>query len=227
MINSLHIHILFLCVVTAAGAEKGEITPLAPSLVENGDFETADANDPGRPAGWAMPDGLGVQWTNAPIGADGAPRGKAIRLDTRVSEKDMVARWKEKGITEWNIPSPADGAVAGTYGLSFYSQPIKIETGVTYRVEFDFMGPPGGAKVWVRCYGLFHDRMRRRYETVINCRGAKDKWTTFSKNFCPTRLRPEVTEMKVMLYAYWPPSVYWFDNVRITVQPEEDSRDKT
>jgi hypothetical protein len=213
------LQILFLCAVAAAGAEPGEIPQRAPSLVENGDFETADADEPGRPAGWAVPDGLGVQWTSAPAGSDGAPRGKAIRLDTRVSEKDMVASWKAKGITEWDIPSPAESPVAGTYGLSYYSQPISIETGVTYRVEFDYMGPPGGAKVWVRCYGLLNDRMRRRYETIVKCGGAKDEWTEFSKDFCPTRLRPEVTEMKVMLYAYWPPGVYWFDNVRITALP--------
>ena len=40
---------------------------------------------------------------------------------------------------------------------------------------------------------------------------------------------PEVTEMKVMLYAYWPPGLYWFDNVTIepvadaTALPSEDS----
>ena len=31
----------------------------------------------------------------------------------------------------------------------------------------------------------------------------------------PTKFRPEVTEMKVMLFAYHPPGVYWFDNVKI------------
>jgi hypothetical protein len=42
--------------------------------------------------------------------------------------------------------------------------------------------------------------------------------------FSPTRVRPEVTEMRVMLYAYWPPGVYWFDNVRI--EPAADEGEK-
>ena len=33
--------------------------------------------------------------------------------------------------------------------------------------------------------------------------------------------------MKVMLYAYWPPGIYWFDNLRIIpVTNEEYERDR-
>ena len=32
--------------------------------------------------------------------------------------------------------------------------------------------------------------------------------------------RPGVSEMKVMLYAFWPPGVYWFDN--LTIEPVEE-----
>ena len=34
----------------------------ATNLVANGGFETAAPADPRRPAGWALPDGLGVRW---------------------------------------------------------------------------------------------------------------------------------------------------------------------
>jgi hypothetical protein len=91
---------------------------------------------------------------------------------------------------------------------------MAVTNGQPYRLTFDFRGH-GGAKVWVRAYGEFRGRMRRRYETFVNCRTEHDEWTTFSQVFHPTRHRPGVTVMKVMLYAYWPPGEYRFDNIRI------------
>jgi hypothetical protein len=190
------------------------------ALVPNGGFEAADPENPAAPAHWDRPDGLGVVWTNAPDGESGE-RGRAMRLDTRVSEKAMVEQWRKVGLDQWDIPDPAESPVAGTYGLSFYSDPIPVSTGCPYRVTFDFMGPSGGGKLWVRGYGELRGRRRRLYETIVNCRGGTDRWTPFSQVFHPTRLRPAVREMRVMLYAYWPPGVYWFDAVRIEPVSEE------
>ena len=195
----------------AASAGESTVSQGA-SLVRNGGFEQTDGGDASRPAGWDKPDGLGVQWTNS-VPGDG--HGKAIRMDTRVTEQQMVAQWKKIGLTQWDIPKPADNAIAATYGLSYYSETIPVRSGQVYRVTFDFKGPSGGAKVWVRGYGMLQGEMRRRYETIVNCRVSSGEWTAFSQEFHPTKFRPEVTEMKVMLYAYWPPGVYWFDNVRI------------
>lgn len=181
--------------------------------VRNGTFEAADARDADKPEGWSKPDGLGVQWTNDP---DSVAHGKCIRMDTAVSEQAMVAQWVRTGMTNvWDIPHPAGNAVAETYGLSYYSDAIPVKSGKTYRVTFDHKGSGGGGKVWVRCYGLFGGELRRRYEKVVPCSGRRNEWTTQSALLHPTRSRPEVTEMKVMLYAYYPPGLYWFDNVRI------------
>ena len=184
--------------------------PAPESLLPNGDFERADPQEPAKPAFWDKPDGLGVQWTNAP-----GRSGKAIRLDTAVSEQAMVTQWQKLGITQWNIPNPAGNAISDTYGLSYYSDAIAVKSGQTYLVSFDYKGASGGAKVWIRGWGFFAGEKRRRWETIVNCRTKSDDWTHFEQDFHPTKARPEVTEMKIMLYAYYPAAVYWFDNVKI------------
>ena len=173
-------------------------------LLVNGDFEKTDPKDAGKPVGWDKPDGLGVVWKNG-----------AIQMDTRVSEKAMVDQWTKVGLTQWNIPKPAGNAIAETYGLSYYSDPMPVKSGQTYRVSFDYKGPSGGGKVWVRGWGQFQGEKRRRWETFVNCRTKGNDWTHFEQEFHPTKARPEVTEMRVMLYAYYPPGVYCYDNVRI------------
>jgi hypothetical protein len=189
------------------------------SVLPNGDFERPDARDKAKPAGWGRVDGLGVQWTNA----SDAAHGKAIRMDTRVSEQAMQAQWVKTGLTNlWNIPKPEKNAIAETYGLSLYSDPIPVKPGQPYRITFDYQGPDSGAKVWVRGWGMFQGEKRRRWETTVTCHGKNGVWTTGNQVFHPTRARPEVTEMRVMLFAFYPAGVSWFDNVRIEPVNEPD-----
>ncbi len=183
----------------------------AENILENGDYEKTDAANPAKPAGWDRVDGLGVQWTQAPD----AGHGRAIRMDTRLSEQTMQAQWIKTGLTNiWSIPQPGKNAIAETYGLSLYSAPMLVKPGQAYRITFDFKGR-GGAKVWVRGYGVFAGERRRRWETFVDCHSKGDGWTTQSQIFHPTKFRADVTEIKVMLFAYHPPGVYWFDNLRI------------
>jgi hypothetical protein len=185
----------------------------------NGDFELADPRDKAKPAGWDRVDGLGVQWTET---ADPA-HGKAIRMDTRMSEQAMQAQWVKTGLTNlWNIPKPEKNAIAETYGLSLYSDPIPVKAGQAYRITFEYRGPDNGAKVWVRGWGLVQGEKRRRWEATMPCPCKNGAWTTASQIFHPTRARPEVTEMRVMLFAFYPPGVSWFDNIRIEPISEPD-----
>jgi hypothetical protein len=203
------------CLLVTAAALAGASFPCAAqpvSALPHGDFEQADARDASRPAGWDRVDGLGVQWTRAAEPA----HGKAIRIDTTVSETAMQAQWVRTGLTNiWNIPKPSNGAIAETYGLSLYSDPIPVTPGQAYRITFDFKGADGGAKVWVRGWGMFQGEKRRRWETYVACHSRGGEWTTCTQVFHPTKFRPDVTEMKVMLFAFYPAGVYWFDNVRI------------
>ena len=107
----------------------------AEPLVVNGDFSQVDPTDARIPLGWERPDGLAVQWTDGPEAADGkAPTGKAIRMDTSLSEHDVVAQFTKVGLTQWVFPNPTGDAIAATYGLSLYSQAMPVVADTTYRI---------------------------------------------------------------------------------------------
>lgn len=181
------------------------------AIVVNGGFEAEAPDFPGRPLGWDALDGLGVQWAEA---GDAHP-GKAIRINTSVSETNMVEQWNKTGLAKWVFPNPTGDPIAATYGLSYYSDPMPVATGQAYRISFRYKGPSGGAKVWVRGYGTLRGEERRLYDTIVNCRVPNQGWTRFSQAFHPTKHTPGVRTIRVMLYAYWPPGVYWFDDVAI------------
>ena len=179
------------------------------NLLPNGDFEQADPVDSRRPLGWDLPDGLGLQWVQS-------DHGKAIRMDTQLSEIRMNEQWTKLGLTNtWFVPKAAATPIAETYGLSFYSAAIPVKTGQAYRVSFDYKGAPGGGKVWVRCFGQQAGESRRLYEKIVFCEKKGTDWVHYQEFFFPTKYRPAVTEMRVMLYAYYPAGIYWFANIEI------------
>ena len=190
------------------------------NILQNGDFEKQDPQDSEKPLHWEKPDGLGIQWLEAPFSS--LKKNKAICMDTSISEIEMVKQWKEKG-SEWNIPDPQKNPVAATYGLSYYSDPVSVLPNQDYSISFDVYSPikKKGAKVWVRGYTEEKGKKRRIYETVVHCRIHARQWQHFSQVFHPTRYRKEVKEIRVMLYAYWPPGKYWFDNIQILPVNEE------
>jgi len=190
------------------------------SVLPNGDFEQADPAHPGKTAHWDLPDGLGVQWADAPSVPGAPPHGKAIRMDTSVTEKAVVASYAKAGLTQWVFPNPVDDPIARTYGLSLYSEAVPVTPGKTYRVTFDYMSEKGTAgKLWFRAYGDVNGQKKRVYEGVIDC-GGKGGWKQFTGLFHPTKYRPNVSEFKIMLFTYFPPGVAWFDNVRVEAVDE-------
>lgn len=194
---------------------------LLAAMLVNGDFERADPKDARRPLGWELPDGLGLQWTQS-------ESGKAIRMDTSISEVRMNEQWMKMGLTNtWFIPNAAGNAIAETYGLSFYSASVPVTTGQAYRVSFDYRGAAGGGKVWVRGFGQQAGEQRRLYEKIVFCGKPGAGWVHYREVFCPTRYRPAVTELRVMLYAYYPAGIYWFDNVIVEpISDDEYNREK-
>jgi hypothetical protein len=202
---------LILPLITAGALPVIGADEAASNRVANGGFEEADPASGARPLGWDTLDGLGVTWEAETNGGG----NRVIRLDTAVSEQDYVARCKAAGLDKWVFPDAGKGPIAGTYGLSYYSDSFPAATGQAYRLTFRYLGHSGGAKVWVRGYGLLRGEERRRYDTIVNCRTAGPGWKTFSQCFHPTRQTPGVTRLRIMLYAYWPPGVYAFDDVAV------------
>ena len=190
------------------------------SVMPNGDFEEGDPAHPGKPAHWDLPDGLGVQWTDAPVVPGAPPHGKAIRMDTSQTEKAMVASYTKAGLTQWIFPHPADNAISDTYGLSYYSEAVPVIPGKTYRVTFDYMAEKGtSGKLWFRAYAEVNGEKKRVYEGTVDCHGSGG-WKQFTGLFHPTKYRPNVAEFKIMLFALIPPGVAWFDNVRVEAVDE-------
>jgi hypothetical protein len=191
----------------------------APSVVPNGDFEQADPARADKPAGWELSDGLAVSWADAP----GQGHGKAIRMDTSLSEQAVVASNAKAGLTKWVFPNPQGSPIGESYGLSLYSEAVPVIAGKTYKVSFDFCSEKGtGGKLWFRGYGLVNGQEKRLYEGTIDCNGSPD-WKTFSGMFNPTRYTPNVTEFKIMLYANVPDGVAWFDNIHVEATDDEDT----
>jgi hypothetical protein len=185
------------------------------SVLPNGDFEQADPANPGKAAHWDLTDGLGVQWTNAPVVPGGPAHGKAIRMDTAVPETALVASYAKAGLIQWVFPHPQGNAIAETYGLSLYSEAVPLVPGKTYRVTFDYLAEKGTAgKLWFRAYGDVNGEKKRVYEGTVDCSGGAT-WKQFTGLFHPTRHTPNATEFKIMLYAYYPAGVAWFDNIKV------------
>jgi hypothetical protein len=190
------------------------------SVLPNGDFEQGDPAHPGKAAHWDAVDGLGAQWTNAPMVPGAPPHGKAIRMDTAQTEKAMVASYAKAGLTQWVFPAPAGNPIAETYGLSLYSEAMPVVAGKTYRVTFDYMSEKGtSGKLWFRAYANVNGEKKRVYEGTIDCVGT-GAWKQFTGVFHPTKYRPNVAEFKIMLFGFYPPGVAWFDNIKVEALDE-------
>ena len=190
------------------------------SVLPNGDFAQGDPAHAGKPAHWDLPDGLGVEWTDAPNVPGALVQGKAIRMDTSQTEMAMVASYAKAGLTQWVFPKPADNAIAETYGLSLYSEAMPVTPGKTYRVTFDYMSEKSTAgKLWFRAYADVNGEKKRVYEGYIDC-NSKGAWQEFTGVFHPTKYRPNVSEFKIMLFAFYPAGVAWFGNVRVEAVDE-------
>lgn len=192
-----------------------------PQEVEvNGDFEKSDPAHPDKPLHWERMDGLAARWTDAPIMAGEPPHGKAIRLDTSLTEEAAVASYAKAGLTQWVFPKPKTNAIAETYGVSLYSESIPVVPGKTYRVTFDYFAEKGTAgKLWLRGYAPVNGQMKRSYEGTVDT-GSGKGWQHISGVFHPTKHTPNVTEMKIMLFAFYPPGVVWFDNIHVEMSDE-------
>lgn len=187
------------------------------NLVQNGSFEEGEDS----PLHWDRVDGLCTFWV-----ADEKRGGKCIKMDTDVLLSEFRQRREEmkgKNPPPAKPKTPPAGkgydTVAAHDGVSLCSDIVSVEEGAAYRLSVDFREGPGKRrskvpKVFVIGYLSLKGEMRRGYKVYKNCAGSGD-WQAFTLEFNPTKSSPQIQWVRVKLFAYWPPGVYFFDNVRI------------
>ncbi|HZU95106.1 MAG TPA: type II secretion system protein GspG [Planctomycetota bacterium] len=194
------------------------------NLVANPGFEEGTQH----PDHWDRCDGLTSFWEKDPVRG-----GKCIRLNSRVANDEFHARLEE--MKQENPPppkeprplkDPAYDSVGGNDGVSYWSDWIEVKPGARYRLSVDVRSEGGTPKVFVKGYAEMpfdveedgkakHVLMRKvAYKVFLDAPGGRE-WRTSTLDFCPTRDRDDVKWIRVMLYAYWPPQNYWFDNISV------------
>jgi len=230
---------------TPATVTVAPFTSKPVNLVQNGSFELGDK----CPTGWMIRfprkdiydlvdiyrlDGLTLFWDTTH-----STSGKCIQMDTDVNQKEVHRRMFElianPDAPPWpKTPTrpPKYDTAAGLEGASLWSEPIPAEKGKLYRMSVDAAGQMEGMffpKMFVRGFGMAKDAKgqmikRKLYDTYLACRvSGKERWSHFTQTFCPTDKTPDVTEIRVMLFSYWPPGIYYWDNVEITEAPEAEA----
>jgi len=228
-----------------SGPTAAPSVPKPVNLVKNGGFEDGDK----CPTGWMIRfprkditdlvdihalDGLTLFWDTTH-----STSGKCIRMDTDVNQKEVHKRMFElianPDAPHWpKTPTrpPKYDTAAGLEGVSFWSEPIPVEKGRIYRMSVDAMGTMSGIffpKMFVRGFGMAKDAKgqvvpRKIYDTYLACRvPGEGRWAHFTQTLSPTDRTPDVTEIRVMLFAYWPPGEFFWDNVEIAEVPEAEA----
>jgi len=199
-----------------------KVPTVGENLAANGNFEAGDKS----PDGWQRIDGLTTFWV-----AGESPTGKCVRFDTDVYHSQWKV-WREKvkaGATADEAPAkvPTSGpkydTVAGLYGVAYFSDPIAVRPGTSYKVEVDYRGKSvlGGAieffpKLFIRGYGEVAGEKRVVYDAylALRCKTQVKEWEHNVRIITiPTDTQTPVEFVRLMLYAYWPPDLYWFDNM--------------
>ena len=190
------------------------------NLVKNGGFEKGDPSK--GPEGWQAPDGLCSFWIKDPQRG-----GQVMKFDTNVPVKEFRARRAEMKLEKPPPPKAKTqvghdqrySTVAAHDGVAFYSDPIPVEQNRKYRLRFDCRVENEGKKimspkVFVVGYFDLKGEERRGYKVYKSAK-AGAKWQTFTLEFTPASRSSQVTRMRVMLFPYWPPGVYYFDDVQV------------
>ena len=215
--------------LTAQGKPRGR------NLVPNGDFEKGRD---GVPLGWDRPDGLTSFWVKDPLRP-----GMCMRFDTDVYKKEYYRRREEMKLPHPPPPRPKTptkgpkyDTVAGGTGVPFFSSFFPIDPKRPYKLTVDFMPGRCGLgrkklvpKVFVKGYIRMTREIWEKGETLRRTLdrvafkiykdlkdGVRGEWKTYTLYFFPGRRNPRVKRLKIMLFPYWPPGEYFFDNVRVT-----------
>jgi hypothetical protein len=205
-------------VAEAAPKQDAKIPTVGPELVKNGGFETGAKT----PDGWDRVDGLTTFWV-----AGESPTGKCIKVVTDVYH-DQWVEWRKKhkdGAPAEEAPEKiaTSGAkydtVAGIYGAAYFSDPIPVAPGKSYKVTVSYRGESTDfffPKLFIRGYADVKGDKRAVYDAylALRCRKQGKEWESNVRIVdIPPDTQAPVEFVRLMLYAYWPPGTFYFDNV--------------
>jgi hypothetical protein len=188
------------------------------NLVPNGSFDEGAAGATKVP-GWTEVDGLTTFFVDEP------GRGRVLEIDTDVNLSEANARWEEMALPASERPKakpkgptrpPKYDTVGGTTGAKIYSDHLRVEPGMRYRLRVDVKTDAPTVMIFVKGYARFQGGFRKFYQCYKNIVKPEPGWHTYERTFNPTAKSPKVTHIRVMPYAYWPPGRAWVDRVEIT-----------
>ncbi len=191
------------------------------NLIRNGTFDEGAT----FAEHWEHPDGLTSFFENE------EGHGRIVKMDTLV-DRDQALEWAKafkadptlKPPTKKPIAPDSYGSIGGNEGVMLDSELIDCKPGQNYKLSADFKGD-GKPYVWIKGFLMHPSRnvLVDGYQTRLEPKShSKTEWRTFAIGFNPTAKSPNITKMKVRLFAYWPNGTYFFDNIRVEeISPEE------
>jgi hypothetical protein len=212
---------------------------LGHQLSKNPNFEEGSGD---QPTGWDRVDGLTTFWVDDPTGAG---RGKIIKMDTRMVQTqadEWWSRWRAGAPASqapapiWSHP-PYYDSVGGLHGAHFYSDFLEVKPGMRYRVLADMAGKGSGfffPKVFVKGYTMVPPTVRENapdrreiWRTYMACRNPDGQWAHYSETFTIPAGGVKLSSgqtlgvkwIRIIPYAYWPPGVFYWDNVKVVEEP--------
>ncbi len=205
------------------------------NLVPNGGLEEGK----GDPAHWDRVDGLCTFWVEDPIRG-----GKCLKCDSDVLASEYRARQEEMkqpnpppAKKKTPVKPPGYDAVGGIEGVTYWSEWIDVKPRMKYRLTLDYRTDKGQEgltpKVFVKGYQEVREKVFEDGKTVEkpfrrvfwkmykDCKDSLANWQTATLEFNPSRGKPDVKWMRVMVFAYWPRGTCYFDNFKIVELGEE------
>jgi len=205
-------------VAEAHPEEDAKVPTTGPELVKNGDFELGDKS----PDGWQKIDGLTTFWV-----AGQSPTGKCLKIDTDIYETQWN-NWKKKqkeGTPAEMAPEKIQptgnryDTVGGNYGVAYFSDPIPVKPGKSYKISIGYRGLTADIffpKIFIRGWADFKGEKRSVYDAylALRCQTHGKEWEQNVRLIrIPEDTKAPVEFVRLMIYAYWPPGTYYFDNV--------------
>jgi hypothetical protein len=168
----------------------------------------------------------------------GVPKGWEPRAGQQREPLGNLVKWVPEGGNEKNhvIRFTIPRVVAENEGVMYYSLPIPIQEGATYRFQCRWRSTGPSPKVFIKCYdemssdyrpvkapvdesdtssGIQKSGMDRRegYRRQLNLKGENNQWNVETADLTPKHTKYTPKFARIMLYGYLTEGILDWDNV--------------